>query len=527
MSTIDIKELARRGDRPHSEQVAPRSHIVSRYLLPGVLVVGFLGLFAWTTRDAYLPRKPVQVVPVYVSLAEIQTAGTPLFKAAGWIEPRPTPIRVTALAPGVIRELLVVEDQLVSEGDPIARLVDEDAALAVQQAEAMVTLRQAELQEAEAALQAATTNLNVPAHLEAALAEVEAALAAVNTELTNLPNQLRQSQSRLQLAETTFEIKNAARGGIPEIQIHQAQAERDMAQAIVDELSQREPALRLHLGALTRQRDALATRLELKTDEHQAVAVAEARQLAAGARMREAEVALDTAKLRLERMTIPAPVDGRILHLLSSPGTQLMAGPNLMGNDDGSTVVSMYRPSQLQVRVDVRFEDLPRVTREQPVLIESPAFPAPLTGRVLFLTGFANIQKNTLEVKVSLDAPPEVLKPDMLVDVTFLAPEQADAEETTSSEYRMFVPRELVEFEGEAAFVWVADLSTETAHRTPVTLGPIQTPEMLEIADGLTAGSRVISTGRDDLEDGDRIEVKGEDPSLGTEPLTTSDENHS
>ena len=32
-------------------------------------------------------------------------------KAAGWIEPRPTPVGVAALALGVIQELLVVEGQ--------------------------------------------------------------------------------------------------------------------------------------------------------------------------------------------------------------------------------------------------------------------------------------------------------------------------------------------------------------------------------------------------------------------------------
>ena len=32
----------------------------------------------------------VKVVPVHVSRAEVQQAGTPLFKAAGWVEPRPT-----------------------------------------------------------------------------------------------------------------------------------------------------------------------------------------------------------------------------------------------------------------------------------------------------------------------------------------------------------------------------------------------------------------------------------------------------
>ena len=163
-------------------------------------------------------------------------------------------------------------------------------------------------------------------------------------------------------------------------------------------------------------------RLQLKTDEKQALAMGQARLAASVARRSEAKTIAQEARLRLERMTIRAPVAGRILQLLTSPGSQLMVGPTQMEQRDANTVVKMYQPQHLQARVDVRFEDLPRVILNQPVLVESPALSNPLEGRVLFLTGFANIQKNTLEVKVSLDDPPAVIKPEMLVDVTFLAP---------------------------------------------------------------------------------------------------------
>ena len=131
---VNLKDLAVRRDAGGGSSLAPRRHIVSRYILPGALVTGFLALTIWSARDIWLPRKLVTVVPVHVSLSEVQTAGTPLFKAAGWIEPRPTPVRVAALATGVVDQLLVVEDQFVKQGEPIARLVARDAELALQQA---------------------------------------------------------------------------------------------------------------------------------------------------------------------------------------------------------------------------------------------------------------------------------------------------------------------------------------------------------------------------------------------------------
>ena len=91
---------------------------------------------------------------------------------------------------------------------------------------------------------------------------------------------------------------------------------------------------------------------------------------------------------------------------------------------DSSTVVTLYRPDSLQVRVDVRYENLAQVRLGQPVRIASPALENELSGKVLFVSSLADIQKNTLQVKVEMDTPPSVFKPEMLVDVTFLAPER-------------------------------------------------------------------------------------------------------
>ncbi len=211
-------------------------------------------------------------------------------------------------------------------------------------------------------------------------------------------------------------------------------------------------------------------------------------------------------------MTIAAPVDGRVLNLVSQPGGQVGAGSSFgSGGMQGTTVVTMYRPDQLQVRVDVRFEDLPRVSGSQPVLIESPALTVPLHGRVLFLTGFANIQKNTLEVKVSVDEPPAFMKPEMLVDVTFLAPERDLPETAPTDRYRLFVPRSLVDSSGEGHTVWLADPSRMVARRQKIEANSAGSSDMLEVVSGLNASSRVIASERDQLVDGERIRIEGED----------------
>ena len=105
--------------------------------------------------------------------------------------------------------------------------------------------------------------------------------------------------------------------------------------------------------------------------------------------MKLAETALELAKLKLERMTVPAPISGRVLALVSRPGTKLMGlAPGAM--QDASTVVTMYDPRSLQVRADVRLEDLPRVLVGQNVRIETAAVGEPMNGKVITATSIAS-----------------------------------------------------------------------------------------------------------------------------------------
>jgi RND family efflux transporter MFP subunit len=496
-------------DRSEPSRLAPRRHALTRYVIPAGLLLGFAGVLAGTAWDTLLPRRPVTVVPVLMTEALVQRAGTPLFKAAGWLQPRPWPIRVPALAPGVVAELLVVEDQPVKAGEPIARLVDADARLARDRALADQKLRQAELAEARAALAAARTRYESPVHLEATLGEAEAALATLEVQRANLPFELRRAQSRLTFARRDLDNKSAASSAVAARSVELARSDLESAQALVEELTTRQQQLDREQAALIRRRNALQRQLELKVDEQRARDEAEAQVNAALARVEEADVALAQAQLQLQRMTVCAPADGRVLHLLAEPGTRLMADVGHKGTHDASTVVTLYQPDKLQARVDVRFEDLRRVRVGQPVQIESPAVSAPLRGTVLFISSLADNQKNTLEVKVAIDTPPQVFKPEMLVDVTFLAPPSEGRDTAAAPRLHLYVPPVVVRQDEQGPFVLVADQSAGVARRVRIETGAT-TGELIEITKGLTASSRLIAGGSEGLRDGDRIRVTGE-----------------
>jgi multidrug efflux pump subunit AcrA (membrane-fusion protein) len=510
--SVDLKQLAVDRSGSASSGIAPPRRIFSRFVLPAALIAGFGCLFAWAARDAFLPRTRVTVVPVHSAREEMQASGTPLFKAAGWVEPRPTPIRVAALAEGVIKELLVVENQAVVKAEPIAILVADDAKLSLDAAQATLALRTAELKQCQATLDAAVTNLKEPTHLQAAAAEAEAELASVETKLTTLPFQVSAAAAKLRFADATLKAQRDAGNAVSEIELDEALSMRDEMKAMFDEFTRRRASLEAEQKALASKRDADKRRLELKTDERREVEESQALLESATAKLNQATVAVAEAQLRLDRMTIRAPVDGRVMHLLTSPGTHLMGGRGRTGEHDGGVVVTLYQPKMLQIRVDVRFEDLPQTGRDQPVLIESPALREPLEGRVLFPTSFADIQKNTLSVKVIIDDPPEVMKPDMLVDVTFLSPERGGGtgsdDSQTSAPMRIYVSSKLVKKDDSGSYVWVADLLSRMAHRQRVTIRKNSAAgDMTEVTDGLSIASRLIDSDTQDLTEGSRIEV--------------------
>jgi HlyD family secretion protein len=508
---VDVKQLAIIRDAPVEPQLRRRRRWLSRYVIPGILLAGFGALVAWAYRDAMLPAQPVWLVPVLHTQSAVEVEGTPLFQAAGWIEPRPTPVRVAALAPGVVERLLVVQDQEVKAGEPVAELIKADAELTLQRAEADLKLAEAQLREVEAVLEGARTRLEQPVHLQAALGEAEAILAEIATELNNLPYETQRAEAALEFAERDYQGKLSAEGSVAVRAIQKAESERNSARAMLEELRARADSLALQRAALVARRDALQKQLELLADEKQAKATAEANLQAASARVDQTQVALAEARLRLDRMTVRAPIDGRVYQLLGFPGTNLTGGMSPFASVDGSTVVTLYRPDMLQIRVDVRFEDIPKVSLGQRVLINNPALHEPLSGSVLFVSSEANIQKNTLQVKVGIDAPSAIFKPEMLVEVTFLSPKPAEPAADAEQVARLYLPQQLVLKDESGPFVWLADQSGGVVRKTPVVTGPAAAGGLVEISRGLSMGSRVVARGHENLTDGSRIRVVSED----------------
>ncbi|MHC4402077.1 MAG: efflux RND transporter periplasmic adaptor subunit [Planctomycetota bacterium] len=514
MTKVDVKQLAIDRTEPASGPGPPR-HLWSRYVLPLAILLGFALTVLWAARDRLLPSRQVTVVPVIATRAEVRNAGAPLFQAPGWIEPRPTAVVVSALAEGVVKELLVVEGQDVEADQPVARLIDADAKLALDQARAELDLKKAELDSARAELDAARLWFEKPVHLEAALAEADHLLAQAERELASLPFTIRAAEARFRLAERTLERRQSMDSTIISKRLLQeSESALETASSQLEELERREVRLKPEIDALRRKRDALSSQLDLKIDEARALAEAEAKLKGAQAKVRQAELAVDAAELELERMVVRAPEAGRVLRLSATPGKRV-AGLSPHSLYDASAVVSLYDPRMLQVRCDVRLEDVPLVEPGQPVRIETASSAKPIEGEVLLATSWADVRKHTLEVKVAVKSPPATIRPEMLVQATFLAPERPASQEKPGQErLRLLVPGQLVDRTPDGDFVWIAG-PQRVARRRHVTLGTTHLGELVEVTQGLKTTDKLIFGGRESLEPNERIRVIGEDASLG------------
>ncbi|TMQ33786.1 MAG: hemolysin D, partial [Planctomycetota bacterium] len=72
---LDLRQLAVRRENARSTALRRPRRIISRYILPAAVVLGFLAIVGWAARDSFLPSRPVTVVPVFTTRATVQQAG--------------------------------------------------------------------------------------------------------------------------------------------------------------------------------------------------------------------------------------------------------------------------------------------------------------------------------------------------------------------------------------------------------------------------------------------------------------------
>jgi HlyD family secretion protein len=479
----------------------PRRSWRTRIALPAAILLLSASLIGGAAWNAFAPATEVDGVAVVLASLDraddgerqsaTPTTDGPSVQAAGWIEPWPYPIFATALAEGVIEEILVLEGDRVSKGQIIARLVSADATIAASRA-------RAELARADAMLAAARTRLVSLVEPDRAIAVAEARAAGARAALDGFAAEEAVAEAALHEIEDELERKRplVERGAVSAVEIARLGFRLDAQRAAIAALPARRRALEAALTEADAETIAARRARELLVEERAAVALAESERAIAAAGLEEAE-------LRLARSEIRSPGDGVVLARLVAPG--MMVSPSA-SSAEGGRVLSIYEPTRLQVRADVPNADIALVGVGQPVEVRVEALPnARIRGEVLRLTAQADIAKNTVQVKVRIIDPPPELRPEMLCRVRIGGGSVSDASAPGQSlRQRVFAPRSLLD--GSTALVAdsLRDGLARAASRT-ITLGVEERDGWIEVIDGLRPGDVLVDPRS--AADGQRIRV--------------------
>jgi RND family efflux transporter MFP subunit len=292
-----------------------------------------------------------------------------------------------------------------------------------------------------------------------------------------------------------------------------AAAAKARADEIRDELERKRPLV--DAGGISEGQLA-RLELRLRAAEHEGLAASAAHR-GAQANVAKTEAMFAEAELRLSRMEVRSPASGVVMTRAVEPGTRIaMAGPG-PGEGHGPGLFRIYDPEQLQVRVDVPLADAAKVGLGDRAEVTTEAIPdRAFRGEVVRVVHEADIQRNTVEVKVLILDPATVLKPEMLARVRFFASDkdgEASTEPNTHADAPTLVAAPtaaLFEETGTVAKVWVIDRGSgrgvaKAAIRT-VTLAGREGDDTL-IRDGLRPGDRVILQPPVSLSEGDRVRV--------------------
>ncbi|MCC7477550.1 efflux RND transporter periplasmic adaptor subunit [bacterium] len=400
-----------------------------------------------------------QAREVEVFTVPSQASGPPgSISAGGYLEVIPPgPQLVSALIPGMVSEMRAVPGQHVEAGELLGRIDDS------------LLLREASLRSSDVELAASR------------LASVRAGFRS--QEIKQAEAALRSSEARSAKADADLarmeELYSKGVISMSELESFRSEA----AQARQDVLSKQSAVSLLRSGARPEE-----------------IGIAEAELQAARAR-------LDEVNFRISQCSIKAPQSGTVFEQLAQVGDWLSASD---GGPDGAALVSLIDPRQIQAYVDVNQRDSESISPGQRVKISTDAQPGrEISGSVSSIMPKANLQKNTVQVKISIADPPADLLPGLSVKVTFLPLDQPEEEQ--KKVLGTALPAGALLSKDGASGVFV--IEGELARWRQVELEDPQNTQQPVALSGIGAGDQVILSPQG-LSDGQKVKIKAaEQPS--------------
>lgn len=354
-----------------------------RWLLPGLVFWGVMGVFVWRNGQSSQPEEPVAVLP------EITTV-----TALGSLEPEGEVIQLTAPTSAQesrIQELLVAEGDAVEQGQVIAILDNRDRMqAALQKAEQQVNIARAQLAQVNAGAQ--TGELQAQ---QAEIARLEADqagnISAQRATIARLDAEVQNAQMEAQRYQSLYQQGAVSASQRDTKQLTYTTAQRQLQEAQAS-LARIESAGQEQIAQAQATLDRIA---EVRPVD---VATAEAEVQSAVASVVEAQANLDQSYVR-------SPSGGQVLKIHTRAGETI-------GNDG---IATLGQTQQMLVVADVYQDDITKVQIGQPVEITTPVIDEVLQGTVQRVglqveaqdvvneDPAANIDAKVVEVHIQMD----------------------------------------------------------------------------------------------------------------------------
>lgn len=496
---VDLSTLARRD--PSASIPPARSK--RQLWIPVLVVVALAAALARPLIDVFAPRVAVRVVrPVRHDGGSTVVGGAAVLSTSGFVEPDPTPTRIAALTPGVVRDVLVQPGDAVLRDQVVATLVDDDARIAHDRATAALAVASAEVDAARALEQAAReafdANLDWTEALASAIAETSEAQALATAALADVAA----AEAKLTAASTELELDRLlvtnAEGGTIEVRL--AEAEVAQAQAAKDAAMAASDARRAAVSRAQARSARVEHAAKARIDDRAEVATTAAARARAEAALALARAELDATALALSRTQVRALVPGIVHERRAGPGDRV-------GEPESPPIFSTFQPEHVRVRADVPQQDAFSITVGMPARITLDGTDLALDATVVRHVPAADLTKSTIAVHVAAKSVDARLVPDLLVRVQFLAPANASSAATSASS-AVVVPSAALRADGT---VLVVDADDRARTRTVTTAGKSR-GELVVVTDGLSIADRVIVSAPSTLSPGDRVAPEAEAP---------------
>ena len=225
-----------------------------------------------------------------------------------------------------------------------------------------------------------------------------------------------------------------------------------------------------------------------------------ARQALAREQVTAADARVKVAQQDLDNCTVRAPFGGIVVSKDAQRG-EMVSPVSAGGGFTRTGIATIVDMGSLEIEVDVNESYIARVKAGQPVTAVLDAYPdwqVPAKVRTVIPT--ADRQKATVKVRATFDRLDPRILPDMGVKVAFLG-----AEPSVPAAGRVLIPKTALQEKDGAAAVFVH--REGRVERRAVRLGQARGHEH-EVIAGLADGDAVVTTGVNELRDGQPVRVK-------------------